>query len=299
MSEKRKIGSQITNVKTYQMYKRQFRTLAENVFEFDKMPTYIDIQFVNSTLVLKGAIAFFKDEIMDRLVALPFTTIGPVDIYNRPTTIEVYAPNGFRRVLNPDEYVIMYDNNGMYPLMLDIVQYAERISNATRVIDVNLSQQKTPRFIKTNDNKKLSTMRMLDNISENQEAILTYDDSYTDETDVILAPAPFVSGNVQEIKEKIRAEFLALIGISNLSFEKKERNITDEIEAMQGGTIASRFSRFEPRKHAVDLINEKFPEFFKDGKLSVRYYDGEPDSNESDENLKEGETNETNKEERI
>lgn len=299
MSEKRKIGSQITNVKTYQMYKRQFRTLAENVFEFDKMPTYIDIQFVNSTLVLKGAIAFFKDEIMDRLVALPFTTIGPVDIYNRPTTIEVYAPNGFRRVLNPNEYVIMYDNNGMYPLMLDIVQYAERISNATRVIDVNLSQQRTPRFIKTNDNKKLSTMRMLDNISENQEAILTYDDSYTDETDVILAPAPFVSGNVQEIKEKIRAEFLALIGISNLSFEKKERNITDEIEAMQGGTIASRFSRFEPRKRAVDLINEKFPEFFKDGNLSVRYYDGEPDSNESNNTLKEGETNETNKEERI
>lgn len=299
MSEKRKIGSQITNVKTYQMYKRQFRTLAENVFEFDKMPTYIDIQFVNSTLVLKGAIAFFKDEIMDRLVALPFTTIGPVDIYNRPTTIEVYAPNGFRRVLNPDEYVIMYDNNGMYPLMLDIVQYAERISNATRVIDVNLSQQRTPRFIKTNENKKLSTLRMLDNISENQEAILTYDDSYTDESDVILAPAPFVSGNVQEIKEKIRAEFLALIGISNLSFEKKERNITDEIEAMQGGTIASRFSRFEPRKHAVDLINEKFPEFFKEGKLSVRYYDGEPDSNESNNTLKEGETNETNKEERI
>lgn len=299
MSEKRKIGSQITNVKTYQMYKRQFRTLAENVFEFDKMPTYIDIQFVNSTLVLKGAIAFFKDEILDRLVALPFTTIGPVDIYNRPTTIEVYAPNGFRRVLNPDEYVIMYDNNGMYPLMLDIVQYAERIANATRTIDVNLSQQKTPRFIKTNENKKLSTLRMLDNISENQEAILTYDDSYTDESDVILAPAPFVSGNVQEIKEKIRAEFLALIGISNLSFEKKERNITDEIEAMQGGTIASRFSRFEPRKHAVDLINEKFPEFFKEGKLSVRYYDGEPDSNESNNTLKEGETNETNKEERI
>lgn len=299
MSEKRKIGSQITNVKTYQMYKRQFRSLAENVFEFGNMPIYIDIQFVNTTLVLKGAIAFFKDEIMDRLVALPFTTIGPVDIYNRPTTIEVYAPNGFRRVLNPDEYVIMYDNNGMYPLMLDIVQYAERIANATRIIDVNLSQQKTPRFIKTNENKKLSTLRMLDNISENQEAILTYDDSYTDESDVILAPAPFVSGNVQEIKEKIRAEFLALIGVSNLSFEKKERNITDEIEAMQGGTIASRFSRFEPRKHAVDLINEKFPEFFKEGKLSVRYYDGEPDSNESNENLKEGETNETNKEERI
>ena len=37
-----------------------------------------------------------------------------------------------------------------------------------------------------------------------------------------------------------------------LSFQKKERNISDEIQAMQGGTIASRYERFEPRKKAIE-----------------------------------------------
>ena len=41
--------------------------------------------------------------------------------------------------------------------------------------------------------------------------------------------------------------------------------------ASQGGTIASRYSRFEPRKEAVKLINEKFGTDIK-----VRYYDGVP-----------------------
>ena len=55
---------------------------------------------------------------------------------------------------------------------------------------------------------------------------------------------------------------------------------------MQGGTVASRYSRFEPRKKAVELINEKFGT-----NIEVAYYDGIPKSNEEfedyieDENL--------------
>ena len=55
--------------------------------------------------------------------------------------------------------------------------------------------------------------------------------------------------------------------------QKKERNIKDEVLASQGGTIASRYSRFEPRQKAVDEINEKFGE-----NIEVSYYDGIPTS---------------------
>ena len=74
-------------------------------------------------------------------------------------------------------------------------------------------------------------------------------------------------------KDKIYNEVLRLICIANLSFQKKERNIKDEVQAMQGGTIASRYSRFEPRKKAVDMINKKF-----DIDMKVKYYDGIPNS---------------------
>ena len=48
---------------------------------------------------------------------------------------------------------------------------------------------------------------------------------------------------------------------------------------MQGGTIASRFSRFEPRQRAVDEINEKFG-IYLEKPLEVKYYDGLPNSEE-------------------
>ena len=44
---------------------------------------------------------------------------------------------------------VPYDNNGRYPLWLDICQYAERIALDTRTIDINIAQQKTPRIFKT------------------------------------------------------------------------------------------------------------------------------------------------------
>lgn len=49
---------------------------------------------------------------------------------------------------------------------------------------------------------------------------------------------------------------------------------------MQGGTIASRYSRFEPRKRAVDEINEKFAKYLDGKKIEVKYYDGIPSTKE-------------------
>lgn len=92
-------------------------------------------------------------------------------------------------------------------------------------------------------------------------------------------------------KEKDWNEFLRLIGVANMNFQKKERNIKDEVLASQGGTVASRFSRFEPRKKAVDEINQKFGGLILDdgtpvlpnGEIEVEYYDGLPTSQEQDE----------------
>ena len=74
----------------------------------------------------------------------------------------------------------------------------------------------------------------------------------------VLAPAPFVADKINANLEKEWAEFFRLIGIANLVEQKKERLIQDEMTASLGGTIASRYSRYEPRKRAIDEINKKF-----------------------------------------
>ena len=279
---KQLINSQLSNFKTYQMYLRQLLTLAENVFEFENMPTFIDTAYLNKNLLRNGSIAFFKDEVMG-LLALPYVNIGMLDVYGRPNKIKVMSQSTYTRTLSRDEFVIMYDNNGRYPLFLDITQYAERIALDTRTIDINILQQRTPRFWKTSSDKEKSIRDIINNIDGLENTVLTYEDINIDDIQLILEPAPYVADKIDIQKEKIWNEFLRLIGIANMNFQKKERNIKDEVVASQGGTVASRYSRFEPRKKAIEEINEKFGT-----NINVKYYDGIPTS-EKEENFEYGE----------
>ena len=265
------IKSQLSNFNTNQMYLRQLMTLAENVFIYENLPEYIDLSYLNKVLTNQGSIAFFYDEIMGEVLALPYQVRGRLDVYGRPINITAIGQNGYRKKLKKGEYVIMYDNTGRYPLYLDIVQYAERIAMYERTIDVNMVQQRTPRFWKCKRGLETTLKKLLNNVDGLEETILTYDNINLDDIESVLNPAPFVADKINIEKEKLYNEFLRLVGIANMSYTKKERNISDEIQAMQGGTIASRFSRFEPRKRAIEQINEKFGL-----DISVKYYDGLP-----------------------
>ena len=271
---RRLVNSQLDNFKTYNMYRRQLLTLAENVFEFKNLPEFIDVAYLNKELLRKGSIAFFKDEVMG-VVALPYNNIGNVDIYGRPQRIEVIALNGYTRQLKSDEFVIMYDNNGRYPLFLDIMQMAERIALNKRVQDVNITQQRTPRIWKASSDKEKSLRDLLNQYDGNVETIASYDNLDLDDIDAVIAPAPYVSDKIDMHLDKEWAEFFRLIGIANIQEQKRERVIRDEIIASQGGTIASRYSRFEPRRHAIEEINRKFGT-----NIEVKYYDGIPTSKE-------------------
>lgn len=285
---KKLINSQLTNMKTYLMYREEMLTLAENVFEFKNLPEFIDVSYLNKTLLRNGSIAFFMDEVLG-LIALPYDVIGNFDIYGRPLEIMARAANGtYYKKLKSDEFVIMYDNNGRYPIFMDICQMSERIALSKRTIDVNIVQQRTPRIWKTSQDKKRTLQDMLANIDGMEENIATYESIDIDDMNVVLAPAPFVADKIDLHLDKEWAEFYRLIGVANLIEQKKERMIKDEMSASQGGTIASRFSRFEPRKRAIEEINKKFGT-----NIEVSYYDGEPTTEEVKELMEEVDLNET------
>lgn len=297
--QKKLINSQLSNFKTYEMYKRQLLTLSENVFEFKNMPKYISTAYLNKILLRRGSIAFFVDEVLG-LLALPYTILGKPDVYGRPNAIKVTSQNGYTKTIkNTDDFVIMYDNNGLYPLWLDILQYAERIALDTRTCDINILQQRTPRFWKTKSENVKTIQDLVNNVDGMENTVIAYEDLDLDDTTIVLEPAPYVADKIDTHKEKDWNEFLRLIGIANTSFQKKERNIRDEVLASQGGTIASRYSRFEPRQKAIEEINEKFKDrFLINGKkvlekeLEVRYYDGIPTSVEDIEEMNEEEEEE-------
>ncbi len=175
----------------------------------------------------------------------------------------------------------MYDNNGQYPLYLDIFQYATRYTIATRTIDVNILQQRTPRVWEVPSGQETTLKRLLEEIDSFSDTVKAYDNLKLEGINSILSPSPYVADKIEEEKRAIKAEFYELIGISHIQYNKKERMITDEIVDSQGGTIANRFNRFEPRKKAIDMINEKFS-FALPEKIEVEYYDSIPSTEKED-----------------
>ena len=275
--KKRLINSQLTNLRTYYHVLNDLTNLAENVFNLENLPPIIDKTYVNRCLLKNGAIAFFYDDVLKSVVALPFDAIGYFDIYGRPTSIMARAVNGkYYRKLEEDEFVIMWDNtshNSIYP---NISMRAERIAMNIRTEDVNIVQQRTPRIWKTTKDKERTLRDMLAEIDGMEENIAVYDSIDIDDMNVILAPAPYVVDKLDEHLAKEYASFYQLIGVSSVVSEKRERLITDEVKASLGGTIASRYSRYSTRLDAVDKINKKWGLNIK-----VSYYDGLPSSTDT------------------
>ena len=136
-------------------------------------------------------------------------------------------------------------------------------------------QQRTPRIWQTSSDMEQTVKDLVNNIDGLTESVTSYKNLQVDKINAILQPAPYIADKVTERKEKLWNEFLRLIGVANITVQKKERNIRDEILASQGGTIASRFQRYEPRKKAIDEINEKFKEHLK-APIVVSFYDNLP-----------------------
>lgn len=276
--KKKLVNSQLTCWNTYLMYRKRLLMLAENVFKFKRLPELIDLGFLNSTLLKKGSIAFFYDDVLESVIALPYEPYGKLDIYGRPIEIMVRGYNGrYYRRLKKGEFIIMYDNTARTSIYLDILQIAERIGMNKKTIDVNIVQQRTPRVWKTNQEMSRTIKDLSNNIDGFEENVTTFDTLDIDELQCVLAPAPFVADKVNDNLSKEWAEFYQLVGIAHVQETKKERLITDEMQASMGGTIASRFTRFESRKDAIDKINAKW-----NLNIEVEYYDGEPSTKEEE-----------------
>lgn len=269
------INSQLTNYKTYIRYRQNMIRLATNVLNIKNAPKFIDMDYVNRILLKNGAIVWFYDDILDTMLALPFTNLAGLDVYYRPYRVQALGANGITYNLKPGEFVIMYDNTLREPLMPEIINTAERLALCRRICDINIVQQKTPRVWQVPKGMEKSFKDAINEIDAMQDLIVGYDGLGLENVNLCLQPAPFVADKIEEYRVKLWSEFLADIGISSVSYQKKERLISDEVTYSLGGTVCFRQDRFNPRKKAIEEINEKFKDKLEKP-LEVEFYDGLP-----------------------
>lgn len=245
------------NNATYLQYYMHLTELAMSMFEWKNLPPTVDARFLELTLFEDGQIVFFKDEELGYL-CLQCAVNGGFNVYRIPTNRRAYAVNGYQKNLTENDSVIIYNNFLHTNSMLDVRNFAERLYNIDRAIDVNINAQKTPILIKCDEQQRLTMLNTYQQYDGNQPVIFGDKALNTNAFQVLNTGAPLVADKLYVLKTQLWNECLTYLGISNINVQKKERLITDEVTRNQGGTIASRYARLESRRQACDQINRMF-----------------------------------------
>lgn len=250
--------SLLMNNATYAQYFNRLTELAISMFEYKNLPDSIDPRFLELTLFSDGQAVWFKDDVLNKEYALQVMTGGNLSVYRIPNNRRAYAVNGYQKKLNENNSVIIYNNMLHTNSMLDVRMFAQRLYNLDRIIDVNANAQKTPILIQCRPEQRLTMVNLYKEYDGNSPVIFAGDNLDVNGIKVLKTDAPYVADKIYQLKTQIWNEVLTYLGISNINVQKKERLITDEVTRNQGGTIASRYSRLESRREAIDKINKMF-----------------------------------------
>jgi len=250
--------SAIMNNGTYGFYLSRLMELAMTMFEWKNVPDSIDTRFLELTLFNDGQAVFFKDDAMDKYLALQVIANGRLDVYRVPIDRRAFADGGYNYPLTIDNSVIIYNNCLRTNSYQMCVLFAKKLYNLDRIIDVNANAQKTPVLLRSDETQRLTVLNAYKEWDGNAPVIFGDKDFNADALRVLKTDAPYVSDKLYQLKVQYWNEALTYLGISNLNIQKKERLVADEVVRAQGGTIASRYSRLNARRDAAEKINKMF-----------------------------------------
>lgn len=250
--------SMILNNLSYRQYLNRLTELAISMFEWKNLPKTVDARYLELHLFETGCMVYFKDEVIGDL-CLDCIVNGRLDVYGNPLLRRAYSGyNNYQKLLKYNNSVIIWNNYLHSNSILDVEMFARRLYNIDRIIDINANAQKTPVLVLGNEKQRLTLLNLYKEYDGNAPFIFGDKNLDINALKALSTNAPYVCDKLYQLKTQIWNEALTYLGISNINIQKKERLITDEVTRNQGGTIASRYSRLETRRQAVEKINEMF-----------------------------------------
>lgn len=250
--------SMVLNNLTYRQYLNRLTELAISMFEWKNLPDTVDARYLELHLFETGCMVYFKDEVIGDL-CLDCIVQGRLDVYGNPLLRRAYSGyNNYQKLLKYNNSVIIWNNYLHGNSILDVEMFARRLYNIDRIIDVNANAQKTPVLLQGTEKQRLTLLNLYKEYDGNAPFIFGDKNLDINSLKAFSTNAPYVCDKLYQLKTQIWNEALTYLGISNINIQKKERLITDEVTRNQGGTIASRYSRLESRRQAVEKINDMF-----------------------------------------
>lgn len=257
----------ISNQDTATMFMWRLMNLAISVFDWKNLPDGVDARMLEFWLLRDGFCGFFYDEALkaderrrapEGYAVLPMMISGEWDMYEYPRDRMAYAVNGFNYRCTEDNSVIIFNNYLRVPMWLTLWQYAYRLAEVQRTIDINCQNQRTARVMLGDENQRLTLLNLAKAVDVGERWVKADKTLDLEAVQVLDITAPYVANDMQVYKHQLWNEALTYLGIENVNTDKKERLISDEVVNNMGDVEAERFTRLNARKQACDEINELF-----------------------------------------
>lgn len=244
---------------TYNYYYERLLEIAISTIEWTNMPEEIDTRFLEHALATRGMAVFYRDDVLERYIALTTMIGAPLNIYNVPTQRTAFATNGYQYHLTSADSVLIFNNYLRKPIINDLEYYAAKLYKIDRIIDINMNGQKTPILLLCNENQRLAIENMYEQYDGNSPVIYGYKSQLDpDAIKALETPAEYLCDKLYDLRLQIWNEALTFLGVANTTQYKRERVIQSEIETSQGQVIANRNARINMRQQACDRINNMF-----------------------------------------
>lgn len=115
------------NNSTYNSYYDRLLNIALTCFDYENLPETCDVRMLELTLLSNGSAVFFNDDVIGYLV-LPVLLNGNFDVYGNPLNYQAYSNyNHYRKKLNAENSVLIYNNYLRQGDIAVLNEYAERL----------------------------------------------------------------------------------------------------------------------------------------------------------------------------
>ena len=276
------------NNATFNDYLYRFTRIALSMFEWVNLPKSMDARYLEKCLFYNGQAALLKDKTYG-FINTKAAANGYVNIYGLPTKINCFSYSyqsvrtlytGLNENLSEaqmeyqknNECILVMNNEERLPTAGSLELFAWRLYNADRTCDVNITAQKTPVMIITDEKQRLTMMQMYNQYNGNMPFIFGDKNLLADgnKVEALTTSAPYIVDKISEYKKEIWNEALTFLGINNIARDKKERLTENESNENNELVNLNLQAMLIPRMRACKQFNEKFGLTGTDKEISVR-----------------------------
>lgn len=239
-------------------YFNELMLIAKSIYEWVGLPDNMNEKWIENYLFSEGKCLFFKDDIRGHMVT-SLAPNGRFNVYNEETIVRPHAIDYFgESLMNGEDCVVIRNNDESLPTYESVLLFAYKLAQVERTIQVNIEAQKTPVIVECNEKERNSYRNFMKQRNDNEPLIMVSDKMNTNGIKVHDLKAPPVFKELELQKHMIWNEAMTFMGLNNSNQDKKERMVTNEVEANNEQVEGCLNAGLKARERACKEINRIF-----------------------------------------